>query len=84
MHVYTVWTIILVLSIFHLVSASLLIKHTRNCNKTDCVRDQTYAIIMLVMSVVSTILFSSLMYNRPPPPEITNVLTPVRKIFPRV
>lgn len=81
MHVYTVWTIILVLSVFHLVSAALLIKHTRDCDKTNCVRDQTYAIIVLVMSIVSTILLSSLMYSQPPPPDITNVLTPVRKIF---
>lgn len=81
MHVYTVWTIVLVLSIFHLVSASLLIKHTRTCKRTDCVRDQTYAIIVLITSIVSSIVLFSLMYNNRPPPDVTNVLTPVRKLF---
>jgi hypothetical protein len=81
MHVYTVWTIVIVLSIFHLISASLLLKHARKCDKTDCVRDQTYAIIVLVMSSVSILLLSNLMYNKPPPPDITNVLAPIRKTF---
>lgn len=83
MNIYTVWTIILVMSVFQIVSASLLIKHTRKCDKKDCVRDQTYAIIVLVVANVATIVFSSLMLNNPPPAGsgVANIMTPVRKLF---
>lgn len=82
MNIYTVWTIVLVLAVFHIVSSSLLIRHTRSCEKKTCTRDNTYGIIILVISVVSTLSLFTLMYNNPPPPGVLNVMAPVRKIIP--
>lgn len=82
MNIYTVWTIVLVLTVFHIVSSSLLIRHTRSCEKKACTRDNTYAILMLVISLFSSISLFALMYANPPPPGVINVMAPVRTIIP--
>lgn len=83
MNMYTVWTIVLLLAVFHIVSSSLLIQHTRACkDPTKRARDQTYAIIVLVLSVFSVASLSILMYNNPPAPGVINIMAPARKIFP--
>lgn len=83
MNIYTMWTVVLLLAVFHIVSSSIIISHTRSCKDPNTrARDQTYAIILLVLSVFSVTSLSIMMFNNPPSSDVINIMAPARKLFP--